>query len=79
MDDVKGFLRKQKLLVLSTIDKDGNPWSCNVYYSTNDKLGLFFDDSQSIVDSATKASIDGHLFDGLAEFKRVLAQKGVDV
>ena len=42
MDDVKAFLESQKLLVLSTVDEQGNPWTCNVYYSVDNKLNIFF-------------------------------------
>lgn len=42
MEDVKKFLKQQKLLVLSTVDKEGNPWSCNVYFSVNDNVEIFF-------------------------------------
>lgn len=36
------FLKKQKLLVLSTVDKKGKPWVSNVYYSVDGDLNLFF-------------------------------------
>ena len=38
---------------------------------------LFFDDSQSKVDSAVAMGIDGHLFDGVDGFKRVLTQENI--
>ena len=36
------FLKSQKLLVLSTVDKDGEPWVSNVYYSVDGEFNLFF-------------------------------------
>jgi uncharacterized protein YhbP (UPF0306 family) len=36
------FVKNQKLLVLSTIDENGKPWSTNVYYSADKDLNLFF-------------------------------------
>lgn len=36
------FIKNQKLLVLSTVDEKGNPWVCNVYYSADNDLNLFF-------------------------------------
>lgn len=36
------YLRNRKLLVLSTVDENGNPWTCNVYFSINKDFNLFF-------------------------------------
>lgn len=36
------FLKSKKLLVISTVDGKGNPWTCNVYFSVDKDLNLFF-------------------------------------
>lgn len=38
---------------------------------------MFFDDSQSKVDSATEAGIDGYLFDGVDGFKKKIAESEI--
>ena len=42
MEDLLKFLQSQRVLILSTVDGNGKPWVSNVYFSTNDKLNLFF-------------------------------------
>lgn len=41
-DSLVDFLRQQRLLTISTVDENGNPWTSNVYYSIDNKLNLFF-------------------------------------
>ena len=40
--ELSKFLKNQKLLVLSTVDGRGNPWTSNLYYSVDRDLNLFF-------------------------------------
>lgn len=40
--DLAKFIKSQKLLVLSTVDENGQPWISNVYFSADDELNLFF-------------------------------------
>lgn len=39
---VKDFLNSQKVLTISTIDPDKNPWICNVYFGNDDNLSVYF-------------------------------------
>ena len=41
-EELLKFLKSQKLLVLSTASKGGEPWVSNVYYSVDSNLNLFF-------------------------------------
>lgn len=41
-NELEYFLKQQKLLALSTVDEHNNPWICNVYYSVDSELNLFF-------------------------------------
>lgn len=36
------FIKSKKLLILSTVDKKGRPWTCNVYFSVDKDFNLFF-------------------------------------
>ena len=38
--DLQNFISGQKLLVLSTVDKD-QPWISNFYFSTDDNLNIY--------------------------------------
>jgi len=40
--EITDYLENRKLLVLSTIDDNGNPWTCNVYFSVDKDFNLFF-------------------------------------
>ena len=40
--ELVSFIENRKLLVLSTVDEEGNPWTSNVYYSADKDLNLFF-------------------------------------
>lgn len=40
--ELTDFIKNRKLLVLSTVDEKGNPWTSNVYYSADNNLDLFF-------------------------------------
>lgn len=42
MKDLQEFLNSKKLLIIATVGEDGNPWTCNVYYSADSKSNLFF-------------------------------------
>lgn len=42
MHEVREFLESQKLLVLSTVDESGNPWTSNVYFSIDKDTNIFF-------------------------------------
>ena len=55
--------------IVKSLNKDG--------LNIKPKDILFFDDSQSKVDSAVAVGIDGCLFDGVQSFKEKLTQKGV--
>lgn len=36
------FLEKQKLLTISTLDEEGKPWLCNLYFGVDKDLNLFW-------------------------------------
>ena len=40
--DLIEFIKQQKLMVIATSDEEGRPWACNVYYSADNDLNLFF-------------------------------------
>lgn len=46
-------------------------------YNVKPQDVIFFDDSQSKVDAAIAAGIDGHLFEGIETVRQALAQNGL--
>lgn len=42
MNELHNFLKKHKLLILSSVDEEGNPWISSVYYAHDDKLNMYF-------------------------------------
>src|SRR3989339_611589 len=40
------FLNSQKLLSLSTLDEQGGPWLCSLYFGVDDSFNLFWVSSE---------------------------------